>query len=149
MSDPTKTKTKTKTKNPLKLSAEKKAAAIRVKIENRAASATVVEVAECQAIVARAKSGFRGTGDYKLTPAMCAWLFVHANHYNREWSSTKAEEYCRRMNAGDWEYNGVGGSFYNTGDVADIQHRLSGCALSDDYTLEVSIAFGVRFRIPG
>lgn len=118
---------------------------IREKIEAVAATATETDHALFKKINDLASTGKQSCGVYKLNPAVCALIFIQCNGRNRNWRATgpkSTTEYARRMQAGDWAWNGQGIGFYTDGKISDGQHRLSGAALAG-YTWATTITFGV------
>jgi hypothetical protein len=114
-------------------------------LRNVAATATAEDRKMVEKIITRAKAGQRGSEIFTLSPAACALLFLSANGHNRTWRATgpkSATEYARRMSEGQWKWNGETLGFYDTGNLSDGQHRLSGAALAN-YTLTTPIIFGV------
>jgi hypothetical protein len=112
------------------------------KIQGIAATATPQEREMIDQIIAQARTGEQTTTTATFTPAACALLVVKCNDWNRAFAVDTVHEYVRRIQAGQWKWNGQGVSFYKNGSLGDGQHRLMGHALAGA-TWHTSVAFGV------
>lgn len=116
-------------------------AEVRQAIVAVAATATDEDRKVVAKILGKAKT--RGVDILTLTPAQAAVLFIETNSRNRDWRYAKSEAYARQMTAGEWALNGESIKFYETGKLADGQHRLGGAALAG-FPIEVTIFYGLR-----
>jgi hypothetical protein len=110
-------------------------------IEAVANAATEEEKKAVADLLTKAKSV--GAEVVKITPGMAALIFIHNNAHNRDWIASRSLEYLRRMREKLWRFNGQSGAFYQTGELADAQHRLAAAALNGE-TIEMTFSFGIE-----
>ena len=65
-----------------------------------------------------------------LTPHQAGFIYLRKNMHNRDLSESRVGEYQRAMERGEWKANHQGIAFYETGELADGQHRCAAIALS-------------------
>lgn len=94
-------------------------------------------------LIKRAAGASFATEIVKLTPGMCALLFLNHNSHNRPWRPGWTLELARRMRTGLWKRNSMSIGFYVDGTVEDMQHRAAAAALSNTTWL-VPCVFGVE-----
>jgi hypothetical protein len=108
-----------------------------------AQSATPADRSGVQELIARAAKGVKEATVVRLTPAMCAVIFLDHNPHNRDWKPAKTIEYARIMSdAGGWSWTNQGIGFYSDALLEDGQHRLAGAALAG-FTWECPCILGV------
>jgi hypothetical protein len=115
---------------------------VRHQISVIAKAATPEEMTIVNDMLDKATSGNQSVDIRTVTPAIAANLFINANDRNRAWRARKSESRARQMQRGEWRTNGQAIQFYDTGALADGQHRLGGVALSG-VTVKMSFFYGL------
>lgn len=78
----------------------------------------------------------------KITPEMAA-RYLESNRVNRSFRHVRAETLARAMTRGEWALNGDAIRFYENGDLADGQHRLS-AIVETGVTIESFVIRGLK-----